>query len=71
MKNREKMRVVQVAAAGLLLLTAGWSQTDWPVFGHDAGAMRYSPLDQINTKNVKQLKLAWTSISRLPCRRMR
>jgi glucose dehydrogenase len=60
MKNREKMRVVQVAAAGLLLLTAGWSQTDWPVFGHDAGAMRYSPLDQINTKNVKQLKLAWT-----------
>ena len=35
-------------------------QTDWPVFGHDPGGMRYSPLKQINTKNVTQLRLAWT-----------
>jgi quinoprotein glucose dehydrogenase len=61
MKNREGMRIVYTAVfAGFLLLPAGRSQTDWPVFGHDAGAMRYSPLDQINTKNVKRLKLAWT-----------
>jgi hypothetical protein len=39
-------------------LKIAWSQTDWPAFGHDAGARRYSPLDQINAKNVKQLKLA-------------
>ncbi len=35
------------------------AQTDWPMFGHDPGAMRYSPLQQINTKNVDQLRLAW------------
>jgi quinoprotein glucose dehydrogenase len=36
------------------------AQTDWPVFGHDPGGMRYSPLTQINTKSVQQLKLVWT-----------
>jgi len=39
--------------------TALFSQTDWPSYGHDAGATRYSPLKQINTKNVSQLHLAW------------
>ena len=29
------------------------------MFGHDPGAMRYSPLKQINTANVDQLRLAW------------
>jgi glucose dehydrogenase len=29
------------------------------MFGHDPGAMRYSPLKQINTTNVDQLRLAW------------
>jgi quinoprotein glucose dehydrogenase len=32
---------------------------DWPYYGHDAGGMRYSPLDQINRENVTQLKVAW------------
>jgi glucose dehydrogenase len=36
------------------------AQTDWPVFGHDPGGMRYSPLKQINAGNVAKLKLAWT-----------
>jgi quinoprotein glucose dehydrogenase len=54
------MRILRAAVLAGILLPAGWSQTDWPVLGHDAGAMRYSPLDQINTKNVKQLKLAWS-----------
>ena len=27
---------------------------DWPAYGRDPGGMRYSPLDQINTKNVAQ-----------------
>lgn len=54
------MRVLQAVFFAGVLLPAGWSQTDWPVLGHDAGAMRYSPLDQINAKNVKQLKLAWS-----------
>lgn len=45
--------------ASVLAVTAQ-GQTDWPNFSHDAGGTRYSPLKQINTKNVSQLKLAWT-----------
>ena len=33
---------------------------DWPMFGHDAGARRYSPLTQITPKNVATLREAWT-----------
>src|ERR1700744_3710067 len=32
---------------------------DWPVYGHDAGGTRYSPLQQINTSNVRRLQRAW------------
>ncbi|HEY1945638.1 MAG TPA: pyrroloquinoline quinone-dependent dehydrogenase [Bryobacteraceae bacterium] len=35
-------------------------QTDWPGYGHDKGAQRYSPLAQINTSNVSTLAPAWT-----------
>src|SRR5262245_51775186 len=33
--------------------------TDWLMLRHDYSATSYSPLDQINTDNVKTLKLAW------------
>jgi quinoprotein glucose dehydrogenase len=36
------------------------SRTDWPNYGNDAGAMRYSPLARINRDNVSKLKVAWT-----------
>jgi glucose dehydrogenase len=36
------------------------SGDDWPYYGHDAGGMRYSPLAQINRRNVATLKVAWT-----------
>ncbi len=36
------------------------AQTDWPVYGHDPGATRFSPLKQINIKNVFRLQHAWT-----------
>src|SRR5262245_29041579 len=36
------------------------AHTDWPVYGHDAGGMRYSPLKQITPKNVSKLQLAWS-----------
>ncbi|HTO02210.1 MAG TPA: pyrroloquinoline quinone-dependent dehydrogenase [Opitutus sp.] len=39
---------------------AAHAQQDWPRVGGDAGAMRYSTLDQINRTNVKQLAVAWT-----------
>lgn len=39
---------------------ANESGSDWPYYGHDAGGMRYSPLQQINRENVTTLKVAWT-----------
>jgi glucose dehydrogenase len=44
----------------LLLAAGGLAQTDWPSYGNDPGAMRYSPLRQINGRNVPRLRLAWT-----------
>src|SRR5215467_3954126 len=35
------------------------AQSDWPAYGRDPGAQRYSPLTQINTGNVSQLVQAW------------
>lgn len=43
----------------LFALTAT-AQTDWPMFGHDAGARRFSPLKQITPQNVSRLQHAWT-----------
>ncbi|MCB5426433.1 PQQ-binding-like beta-propeller repeat protein [Altererythrobacter sp. CC-YST694] len=33
---------------------------DWPRYARDLGGTRYSPLDQINTANVKDLEQAWS-----------
>src|SRR2546428_4123016 len=33
---------------------------EWRRIGGDGGSTRYSPLDQINAQNVKNLKIAWT-----------
>jgi glucose dehydrogenase len=35
-------------------------QGEWPFHGGDPGGMRFSPLKQINRKNVIKLKEAWT-----------
>jgi glucose dehydrogenase len=44
----------------LLLSTVGFAQTDWPSYGNDPGAMRFSSLRQIDTESAERLKLAWT-----------
>src|SRR5438132_377627 len=49
-----------VIFACLIASNALHAQTDWPVFGHDPGGTRYSPLKQVNTSNVTRLKLTWT-----------
>lgn len=50
-----------VRSAALLLLPAlGLAQANWPSYGNDPGAMRYSQLRQIQPNNVERLKLAWT-----------
>jgi hypothetical protein len=42
------------------------AQTDWPVYGHDTGGNRYSPLKQITPKNVAKLQLAWSYDTQAP-----
>src|SRR5580692_10269015 len=46
--------------SALLLAAAALAQSDWPVSGHDPGDQRFSPLAQINEKNVTKLVRAWT-----------
>ncbi len=50
------MRYIWIA----LLAGSAPAQTDWPMFGHDAGARRFSPLKQITPANVNRLQHAWT-----------
>ena len=41
---------------------AGWPADpakEWRTYGHDSGAMRFSPLRQITPENVGKLKVAW------------
>src|SRR5689334_20033846 len=49
-------RVMLLSAIALPL----YAQTDWPMYGHDPAATRFSPLKQINTGNVARLQRAWT-----------
>jgi PQQ-dependent dehydrogenase (methanol/ethanol family) len=35
------------------------AQTEWPHYGQDQSNTRYSKLDQVNTSNVKNLKVVW------------
>ena len=35
------------------------NDVEWPVYGGSLAAQHYSPLDQINASNVKDLKIAW------------
>ncbi|HEX8415804.1 MAG TPA: PQQ-binding-like beta-propeller repeat protein [Sphingomicrobium sp.] len=48
-----------MAIAALLNSAAAASADDWPSFGHDAASTRYSPLAQIDARNVHKLKPAW------------
>ena len=37
----------------------GAKNGEWRYYGGDAGSTKYSPLDQINKDNVKDLRIAW------------
>jgi quinoprotein glucose dehydrogenase len=52
--------ILATLLAAALLAAASPHDDDWPVYGHDAGGTKYSPLDQINRQNVKSLQVAWT-----------
>ena len=48
-----------LAAMSCIADARGLPDQDWPHYGGDQGGMKYSPLADINTANVAQLKLAW------------
>ena len=48
--------VAVVAAASLAMAQAG---NEWGTYGGDYANTRYSTLNQINTKNVNRLRVAW------------
>src|SRR5678815_877836 len=51
-------------AVAVLLTTAisvtGQQNGEWLAYGRDTGGERYSPLEEINRKNVASLRIAWT-----------
>lgn len=61
------MKKTLIPLALALFLTAGCMDSgtiiptgkDWPNYGGNNAGNRYSPLNQINTENVKNLKVAW------------
>ena len=66
--NRTTSWALAAAAVAAITLTPGPSvhaqqgtpaNGEWRVNGGDAGSTRYSPLDQINASNVKNLQVVW------------
>lgn len=55
-------RILLSLSFAVAMSTSGVAQNpaDWPTYGRDAGGTKYSPLDQINTKNVGALERVWT-----------
>ncbi|HUK15114.1 MAG TPA: pyrroloquinoline quinone-dependent dehydrogenase, partial [Bryobacteraceae bacterium] len=51
---------IAILGAATLLAAASPHAGDWPVYGHDSGGTKYSPLSQINRRNVQRLEVAWT-----------
>ncbi|MEE2823922.1 MAG: pyrroloquinoline quinone-dependent dehydrogenase [Pseudomonadota bacterium] len=45
--------------SSLLAATANAGNTDWPTYGNDAGSSKYAALEQINSGNVADLRVAW------------
>ena len=48
-----------LAAFSATTAAIGEGRSDWPTWGGDYANSRYSPLDQINTKNVSDLEVKW------------
>jgi quinoprotein glucose dehydrogenase len=52
--------MLMTAAVCLAGVVAPSPEVGWPVYGGDQGAMKYSPLAQINRQTVVKLAVAWT-----------
>ncbi len=70
--ERKLLSLGLVSALALTIGTVGIAQAvdgveavatanpnDWPEYHRTGAAWRYSPLSQINTKNIGKLKIAW------------
>lgn len=57
---RKSILLVSAFTAGVVLAGTARFGADWPVYGHDPGAGRSSPLKKINTGNVARLQRTWT-----------
>ena len=51
--------VITVLAIFPLVAQQGAKGGEWRAFGGEEGSTSYSPLDQINRDNIKDLKVAW------------
>ena len=51
--------VITLLAIVTLLGQQGAKSGEWRAYGADEGSTRYSPLDQINRDNIKDLRVAW------------
>jgi quinohemoprotein ethanol dehydrogenase len=47
-------------------VNAAGDGTEWLTYGHDYAETHFSPLSQINTKNVKRLSVAWSTTTEAP-----
>ena len=56
----DKLKGTMLRTIALLIPLTLCAQTDWPTYGHDPGARRFSPLKQITPLNVHRLRPAWT-----------
>jgi quinoprotein glucose dehydrogenase len=53
------MRILVVIFFTSIFVPGLYGQRDWPAYGYDQRGQRFSPLKQIDTKNVSKLRLAW------------
>jgi len=63
-KSYQRLVSWPLAAALLLSCSVAFAQHgapdgEWPSYSGDLGSTKYSPLDQINRDNVKELQVAW------------
>ena len=54
------------AVTGNALINAAGNGAEWLTYGHDYAETHFSPLSQINAKNVKRLSLVWSSTTEAP-----
>jgi quinoprotein glucose dehydrogenase len=60
MRNRVALALGVALFMPFTAVHAADNPADWPLYARDAGATRFSPLNQINKANVASLQQAWT-----------